>query len=472
MASIVDIFQEHRRDDTPAIITDGHSITYRELTDLVRQLAGGLERKLPEIEDLCLVVAHPGLPESLSLTLAGWSLGLRVATIPAYLKAREREAVLSICTPTVIVSENTTDSPHSLSFEELRGSAPSSGGSSRPHARLESFTGGTTGRPKCAERDVDRLSDDVGQLISAAGIVARDRVTTMTASLSTTSVLPAIQAGATVVTMPLRSPRQFWKSIGEHSISVISGTPYAYELAALKKPDRDQIQTVRLALTASARLRPTTIEKIKHSTDIDIRNIMCSSESGHITFNTSSETGLLAHSVGKPLPGVQVEIRADDGAVVPPGKTGVVCVKSRFTATGYRNDPDETAQVFQDGWVVSNDSGYRDSQGNLYLTGRNDPRIHFGTAKLDPREIEDVVLQHPAVHDALIVGIAHERLGQIPVLRAVISSPVTTEELLNHCRVRLSPSKVPQRVEFVSEIAKSFTGQPVRPRFHRFTDVE
>jgi long-chain acyl-CoA synthetase len=468
MASIVNAVLDRDRDERPAITGDGRSTSYKELVELTRRLIGGLQRNIRTEDDVCLVVSHPGLEESLALTLAGWSLGLRVASLPPYLKAQELEYALSKCSPVVVVSDKAPDSQQSLSFSALLDGPEGRPSPSASHAWLETFTSGTTGHPKCVDRQVSRLSQDIEQLVLATGITANDRITAMTTALSTTSVLPALYAGATTVTTPLHSPRQFWQTIVEQSITVISGTPYAYELAVRKLPDRSQLKNVRLALTTSARLRPVTIHKLLKDTGIAPRNIMCSSESGHIAFNQAEDTELLARSVGRPLPGVRVEIRDEDGAILPEGKIGRICVKSPFTATRYRNDAGETSKVFQEDWVVSTDIGYMDAEGYIHLTGRNDHKIHFGAAKLDPQEIEDVLLRHPAVKDAFVVGEEHARLGQIPVARVVVSGSTTGEEIMGYCREHLSSTKVPQKIEFVSEIPKDFKGQPVRPKFFRF----
>jgi malonyl-CoA/methylmalonyl-CoA synthetase len=468
MANILDAVLEHQADKRPAIVGENRTTSYQELVELARRLTGGLRQRLRDAEDVCLVVSHPNLEESLALTLAGWSLGHRVAVLPPYLKARELDHVLEKCSPVVTVSDQTPDSPTSVAFATLLDAPPSELGSSVSSAWLETFTSGTTGHSKCVDRKVSRLSDDIEQLAKAIGLTADDTVTAMTTALSTTSVLPALFAGAMVVTIPLHTARQFWQAISERSVTVISGTPYAYEFAIRKKPEPAQLRRVRMALTTSARLRPDTARRFMQDTGIAVRNIMCSSESGHIAYNDAEEQELLATSVGRPLPGVAVEIRDETGTVLSTGQPGRICVKSPYTATRYRNQPDATAAVFQGDWVVSTDVGYLDAEGYLRLTGRDDHKIHFGAAKLDPQELEDVLLGHPAVSDVVVAGVDHARLGQIPVARVATSRDTSAAELLAYCREQLSATKAPQRIEFVDKIAKDFKGQPIRPKYVRF----
>src|SRR5579863_6406155 len=119
MTSIVDVVMNNEKSNHPAIV-DGSGVTsYRELVELTRRLAGGLESKLPSQDDLCLIISLPGLAESIALSLAAWWLGLRVAVLPSYLKAREREVVLSKCSPAITVAADSPDSPDSFSFTSL-----------------------------------------------------------------------------------------------------------------------------------------------------------------------------------------------------------------------------------------------------------------------------------------------------------------------------------------------------------------
>lgn len=468
MTDIVEAVLEHEGGGRPAIVSPTEITSYDELADLTRRLAAGLRRSPALGHDTCLVVSHPGLKESLALTLAGWSIGARVAVLPPYLTARELDVVLGKCKPVVRVSDETPDGPSSLEFRSLADSRGEPLRSEADDAWLQTFTSGTTGVPKCVDRKVSRLGSDVEQLATVVGFSAQDRVTAMTTALSTTSVLPALFAGSTLVLTALRSAGQFWADIGEAAITVVSGTPYAYELGVRRAPVRTAVGRVRVALSTSARLRPSTAAKFMADTGIPVRSIMCSSESGHVTYNDAEDHELLAGSVGRVLPHVELEIRDEKGTVLRSGEQGRICVRSPFTASRYRNNPKETADVFQDGWVVSSDVGFLDACGYLHLTGRNDHKIHFGAAKIDPQELEDVLLRHPKVDDAIVVGESHDRLGQIPVARVVPTGTITSEELLMHCRGLLSAMKIPQRIEFVTEVPRDFKGQPIRPSYVRF----
>lgn len=468
MTDIVNAVLDHRSDPRAAIIGEDRTTSYAELVELTHRLAGGLQRVIGD-RDLCVVVSLPGLVESLGLTLAGWSIGKRVAVLPPYLKDGELDHAIGLLRPVLIVSEQPSSTPDSVALEDLLSSTGQAGTDVRV-GRLQTFTSGTTGHPKCVDRPAGSLSDDILQFVETTGLRDTDRVTAMTTALSTTSVLPALVAGATLVSIPMRSPGSFWSSVTDGDVTVLSGTPYSYELAVRRTPDRESIRAVRFGLSTSARLRPSTARSLMEDTGIPIHQVFCSSESGHVAFNGAPDLEGLVDGVGTPFPDVEVQIRSVDGEVLPAGQPGLVCVRSPFTATGYRNNPEASEEVFRDdGWVVSTDVGHLDVAGVLRLTGRHDHRIHFGAAKLDPQELEDVLLRHPDVQDVIVVGEDHDRLGQVPVARVVPSRQISSSALIEHCRKHLSATKLPQKVEFVREIEKDFKGQPVRPKYVTYT---
>jgi acyl-coenzyme A synthetase/AMP-(fatty) acid ligase len=470
MVDIVESAMNQSHPDRVAIADGGRVTTYGDLRDLTRRVSNGLARHIGTDDDRCLVVSHSGLEDSLALTLAGWSLGLRVAVLPPYLKAPEAARALQSCGPVLRVSESPVDSAD-VAYSDVVDGLSAALRNESDRAWLVTFTSGTTGVPKCVERQLSRLSADVEALATALDFGSSDRVTAITTALSTTSVLPALVAGAAVVKVPLESPTGFWKQVSELGITVISGTPYAYELAARRAPQRSGVPAVRTALNTSARLRPSTASRFMTQTGIPVRNIFCSSEAGHIAFNASEDPDRLATSVGRTLPGVEVEIRDQAGSLVQDGREGFICIRSPYSSVHYRNDPVGSAKVFADDWVLSSDIGYVDD-GFIVLTGREDDRIHFGAAILDPQEIEDVLLRHGNVQDAIVVGDSHDRLGQIPVAKVVVNSEgVSKEDLMDHCRAELSASRCPQRIQFVASVDRDFKGQPIRPRSVRFSDV-
>ena len=165
-------------------------------------------------------------------------------------------------------------------------------------------------------------------------------------------------------------------------------------------------------------------------------------------------------SVGRPLPTIEVEIRDSDGNVLPPGERGEIYVRGEQVAGEYLG----RSVLTDDGWFPTNDAGYLDDDGYLFLDGRLDDVIVRGAENLSPGEIEDVLLAHPAVAEAAVVGVPDPEWGEA-VAAAVVSrtAPTSTEdELQAWVRERLRSTKTPELIEFRAELPYNETGKLLR----------
>jgi long-chain acyl-CoA synthetase len=168
-------------------------------------------------------------------------------------------------------------------------------------------------------------------------------------------------------------------------------------------------------------------------------------------------------SVGTPAPGVEVRIEDDDGERVPTGSIGEVAVRSPGLTDGYVDMPELNSQVFRDGFFITGDLGQLDDDGRLTITGRKKLLIEVGGYKVDPIEVEDVVIAHPKVGEAVVVGVPGKVAGEEVVKAVVVPSETVEErELITFCQERLANFKVPQVVEFREEIPKSPLGKILR----------
>lgn len=162
-------------------------------------------------------------------------------------------------------------------------------------------------------------------------------------------------------------------------------------------------------------------------------------------------------SCGVALPGVEIRIVDDGGAVLPADGVGEIVVRSPFNMKGYWNRPNETARVLQDGWLYTGDVGRLDRDGCLYIVDRKTDMIIMSGENIYPSEIEDVLLRHPAVAEAAVVGVPDERRGEIPKAVLVLKpgAQVTAQEVQAFCRERMAFFKVPKLVEFRAWLPKN-----------------
>lgn len=166
-------------------------------------------------------------------------------------------------------------------------------------------------------------------------------------------------------------------------------------------------------------------------------------------------------SVGRPVPGVEIQIRGIDDDVLLPGQPGRICVRGEQVSAEYAGIG---RLVDDDGWFDTRDEGYLDDEGYLFIGGRRDDTIIRGAENIAPAEIEDVLFRHPAVADAAVVGIPDEEWGHritaVVVLR--VGAEADAEELREFVRERLRSSKTPDEIAFWSEMPRTETGKLVR----------
>ena len=224
---------------------------------------------------------------------------------------------------------------------------------------------------------------------------------------------------------------------------------------------------VKSVLVAGQALSWTVRKAFEERYHVPILMNYGSTESGHIAGWTGRDmkAGLWKPgSAGRVYPGVELEIRDDDGVAQPVGGHGEIVVRSELTK-GYVDDDAASAELVRDGWVHTGDIGYVDEDGVLFLAGRKRDMIKCGGFQVWPEEIEDELRRHPLVRDVRVVGTPDERLGEIPtalVVReddAAVDDTALRELLTAYARERLAHFKTPRRVEFVPELARSEAGK-------------
>ena len=167
--------------------------------------------------------------------------------------------------------------------------------------------------------------------------------------------------------------------------------------------------------------------------------------------------------MGRPLPGVRVEVFSERGEPLPPGQVGEIGISSPAAAREYRGRPEESSRTFTKGCFFPGDLGRWDREGRLYLVGRTSLFINRGGYKVNPQEVERVLEQHPAIREAAVLGVdapyGDQQVKAVVVLRA----PCPEQDIVAFCQARLADFKVPSVVEFRTELPRSPTGKLLRP---------
>jgi acyl-CoA synthetase (AMP-forming)/AMP-acid ligase II len=173
----------------------------------------------------------------------------------------------------------------------------------------------------------------------------------------------------------------------------------------------------------------------------------------------------LTSSIGKPLPDVEVKIVDEEGKSLPARQVGEILARGPRIMTGYWRDEQKTSQVMtKDGWLRTNDMGWMDEDGYIYLAGRGDDMIIRGGENISPEEVEDVLRSHPKVDEAAVIGVPDPEWGQQP--RAIVvlkkGEAATPDEIMEHCRSRLAGFKRPRSVIFIDSLPRNPMGKVPR----------
>ncbi len=169
-------------------------------------------------------------------------------------------------------------------------------------------------------------------------------------------------------------------------------------------------------------------------------------------------------SIGKPIPGVEVELIKNTGIPAGVDEEGEIVVKGENVMVGYWNNPEETKKVLKKDRLYTGDIAKRDNEGYLYIVGRRSDMIKSGAHRVSPKEIEEVILEMHEVHEVAVVGIKDEILGE--AIKAIVvlkdGLEVDAKKVQKHCQIKLAPFKIPKEVVFVDELPKTSSGKVQR----------
>ncbi|HVP96419.1 class I adenylate-forming enzyme family protein [Methanoregula sp.] len=329
------------------------------------------------------------------------------------------------------------------------------------------YTAGTTGKPKGAmlthgnwmtaldaEREALRLRpDDVYLGIYPMGHVGLSWG------------LAVLRAGGTFVMMERFNPTDYLTLAERYKVTVLAGMPPVIHTLVHGEPGTGEaLSTARVIISGGGQLLPSVWEAFDRRFHIPVANSYGLSETIVIGSGTTTLPEYPAltrnyQSVGVAVGYTEVRIvDADDpGKELAAGQTGEIALRGPSVARGYWNLPEATAAVFQaDGWFLTGDIGYLDAEGILYITDRKKDMIIMSGWKIYPTEVENVIVQHPAVADVAVFGIPDERRGESPVAAVVLKAGavLTEQELESFCRTHLAGYKIPRKLLIVDDLPR------------------
>ncbi|MGW6456352.1 long-chain-fatty-acid--CoA ligase [Streptomyces sp. NPDC055078] len=337
------------------------------------------------------------------------------------------------------------------------------------------YTSGTTGRPKGAVLTHANLTAAAGIYAEVLGLRADDRVGTALPLFhvfgQVAVLLMAVHAGASVSLLHPFSGGAMLRMAAEHRLTVVSGVPTMWnEMLHADSPVRpDQLTGLRLAASGGAALPREVMRAFEERFGTAILEGYALSEtSAAAAFNRPGRR-VREGSVGQALPGLRVTVLDDEGQPLPAGQVGEIAVRGPVVTSGYWRRPEATAQATRNGWFRTGDMGRMDEEGYLWVVDRKKDMIIRGGYNVYPREIEEVLYEHPAVREAAVVGVPDDRLGE-EVAAVVVLDPlqaVEFEELRAWLARRLASYKLPRLYHTVPSLPRGSTGKLLKQGIDR-----
>jgi long-chain acyl-CoA synthetase len=247
-----------------------------------------------------------------------------------------------------------------------------------------------------------------------------------------------------------------------HRVTIFPGVPFNFRLLA-ELEHRADLSALRLCFSAGTALpRPAFLGFLERY-GIAVRQLYGSTEAGVMTINLDPDPVATSASVGTPAAGVEVMVVDDEGLPVPTGEEGELAVSGPAITRGYADMEQLNRETFRDGRYFTGDLARVDEERRVFITGRKKLLIEVAGHKVDPVEVEDVLVAHPKVREAVVVGVKGRVEGEEIVKAAVVAGDGCEQrELIAFCQERLANFKVPQIVEFREEIPKSPLGKILR----------
>lgn len=445
------------RRDAAALVWDGGDLTYGDLD----ALAGGVARML--VARGCrpgdrVAVVIPNRWQFVAAVLGGLKAGLTVAPLDPLLKQDERADILADLKPSIVIDDVTAERAEWTTVAV--GGAPA----------LVLYTSGSTGRPK-------------GALLSHAAVEFAERswagpVMALTADDVVLAALPLshsfglngallapLLAGAAIRLVERFAADDVAALLSRERLTVVPAVATMFR-RLLDVPMFTNGGALRLAVSGAAPCPWELAQEWRARTGVRIVRGYGMTELFRPLSYRADDTRDLPDAVGRAVPGVEARVVDDDGTPLATGEVGELWIRSPSAMDGYLGAPEETHAVLAQGWFRTGDLASIDADGWVRIVGRKRERILRGGHSVFPPEVEAVLLAHPAVAEAAVVGVPHAELGEevagFVVTRA--GARADADELIAFCRERLAGYKYPRRITLVAALPRSATGKILKAK--------
>ncbi len=484
---------------TAVVVPDGGpAVTYAQLQRQIEALAEALRRGGIGAGEAVAIVLPNGLEFIATFLAVTWTRAIAAPLNPAckieefrfYMEdagvkavivppgahpGREAAAQLNLPTWTVDSQQPTADSRQptvdsrqpSLCLERITpgpAAAPDAGPPQPDDVALFLHTSGTTSRPKGVPLTHENLTTSLDNIVTTYQLTPADASLIVMPLFHVHGLLGAtlstLHAGGTAVVGPRFSATTFWPTILAHRVTWYSAVPTIHQIL-LARADTDQAPGGRLRFirSCSAALAPAVFAQLEERFGAPVLEAYGMTEAAHqMASNPLPPSTRKAGTVGLGT-GVDIVILDEQGNKLSAGKQGEVSIRGRNVTRGYHNNPEANAASFTHGYFRTGDQGFLDEQSYLTLTGRLKELINRGGEKIAPLEVDAVLLEHPAVAEAVCFGVPDPKYGEEVQAAVVLRGQATAADIVAFCRGRLADFKVPKTIHLLTALPRTATGK-------------
>lgn len=473
-------------DDLLALVApDQPPLSYRQLRQNVVRLAAQLNHLGLGRGDRIAVVMPNGpamvltfLASALCGTAAPLNPKYKQEEFAFYYEDTQAKALITLpgivelaqaaATPDMMLISARTNADGTLDFEALRGT--------QTPRRVELaeaddvamilHTSGTTSRPKRVPIRHRNLTASASNIISAYSLTPND-ITPCIMPLFhihglVGCMLSTLASGGTLICPAGFNALEFWKLVETFKATWYTAAPTMHQLILARASRNSEIvkdNPLRFIRSSSAPLPLVVLEQMQAAFSCPVLESYSMTEAAHMMASNPLPPNVhKPGSVGYGF-GVDIGIMDESGTLLEQGSLGEVVVKGANVIDGYENNPEANASAFINGWFRTGDQGRLDEDGYLSLTGRIKELINRGGEKISPVEVDNILLRHPAVAEALSFAVPHKTLGEDIEAALVLRGEVSEQELRSHCSTLLAEFKIPRQFHMLDELPRGATGK-------------
>jgi long-chain acyl-CoA synthetase len=329
------------------------------------------------------------------------------------------------------------------------------------------YTSGTTGTPKGAELTHDNLLGNVDTILSTLiemqpddvvlGALPFFHVFGLTCGLNST-----LKAGGMLTLIPRFDPDHALEIIERDRVTIFEGVPTMYvAMLHSDKAGSADVSTLRLCVSGGSAMPGEVLRAFEEKFGCKILEGYGLSETSPVASFNHPDRERKVGSIGTPVAGVEMKVVGEDGEEVPQGEVGEIVIKGPNVMKGYWRKDDATREAIKDGWFHSGDMAKVDDEGYFFIVDRKKEMILRGGYNVYPREIEEVLYEHPAVAEVAVVGVPDDKMGEEVGAAIVLKKgeDASADEIKSYVKEQVANYKYPRRIWFVDELPKGPTGK-------------